>query len=100
VERELRFEPDGEYAVRVIEAETVLVPIRHHVDDLDSIFTLNRSGGLIWEGVLAGKSVGEIAEVLEDRFDVPAAAALADVREFLEILEGRGLIRRASVSKP
>ena len=43
------FARDPNFVSRRIEAETILVPIRNNVGDLDCIFSLNPVGALVWE---------------------------------------------------
>lgn len=90
---DMRYEPDGEYVVRTIERETLIVPIRHHRDDLDSIFRVNEVGSLIWKSLAAGKSVGEMIAVLREEYEVERTVAASDVADFLQLLQDRKLIR-------
>jgi hypothetical protein len=52
---------------------------------------LNPAGSLIWS-LLNDHNEEEIAAALADRFAVVPAAALKDVREFVEGLRSRGLV--------
>ena len=58
------------------------------------ILRLNETGTEIW-GLLDGRDVGAVAAAIAERFAVEAGAALADAREFLGLLESRGLVERA-----
>lgn len=75
-------------AFRKIGGSYVLVDIEEN-----RILRLNDTGTEIW-GLLDGRDVEGVATGLEAVFDVPAAQALADVREFLEMLSSRGLVER------
>ena len=44
-----RFRKKGEYVARVIAGETIVVPIRGQVGDLEAIYNLNEVGSMIWE---------------------------------------------------
>ncbi|NOZ78447.1 MAG: PqqD family protein [Acidobacteria bacterium] len=90
---DMRYEPDGEYVVRTIEGETLIVPIRHHRDDLDSIFRVNEVGTLIWKSLASGKSVGETIAALQEQYEVEKTVAASDVADFLQLLQDRKLIR-------
>ena len=84
--------PKGEYTVREIGGETILVPVRSGVAELDSVFTLNEVGSVIWAGINQRKSFREILDSVVVRFDVLEEAALPDTEEFLAALQERGLI--------
>jgi len=57
------------------------------------ILRLNGAGTEIW-GLLDGRDVESVAAGLGALFGVPADEALADTREFLELLLSRGLVER------
>ncbi len=83
-----------DFAVRSIAGETILVPIRSGVADLDSIFLLNETGSMVWEMVDRIASLDELVDAVEARFVVDREAAARDVAEYLSTLEQAGLIRR------
>jgi len=86
------FKPKGEYAIREIGGETILVPVKSGVAELDSVFTLNEVGSVIWAGVSGRKSFREIVEAVVSQFEVPEESALRDSEEFLTALRERGLV--------
>ena len=59
------------------------------------ILKLNGTGTEIW-GLLDGRDVESVAAGIIAAFDVNEDEALADVREFLELLLSRGLVERRS----
>ena len=73
---------------RKIADEFILVPIRHNVGDLESIYTLNESAARIWELIDGEISVGEIREKIVDEFEVTPEEAEKDLMEHLQQLEG------------
>lgn len=79
---------------RKIEDETLLVPIRSNVGDLDNIYVLNGTGARIWE-LLDGKlSAVGILDIIGSEYDVTPEDAEGDVKGFLENLESVGAIKR------
>jgi Coenzyme PQQ synthesis protein D (PqqD) len=78
---------------REIAGETVIVPIRSRVGDLDSIYNLNEMGTRIWGLIDPGRSVEEIVQTVCDEYDVTPAQAREDVAAFLSHLKEAGLIR-------
>ena len=88
----VRFRIAGDHATRKIGNETIVVPVRARVADLESIYTFNDAGGTIWALVDGERSVSDIARALAVEFDVSEESALADVRAFLATLEDEGLV--------
>jgi len=87
-----RFRIAGDHATRKIGDETIVVPVRARVADLESIYTFNEAGGAIWALVDGERDVADIARSLAAEFDVAEETALADVRRFLAGLEDEGLV--------
>jgi hypothetical protein len=73
---------------RRIGDEYILVPIRQDVGDLESIYTLNETGALIWELIDGKLKVSEIKESLVEAFEVEPEEAEKDLIEHLQQLEG------------
>jgi len=86
------FHRSGNYAVRRIAGETIVVPIRAQAADLDSVYVLNEVGGAIWGQLEAHRSAEDIALAVADEFEVTEAVAGADVEQFLALLAGAGLV--------
>jgi len=84
---------DADLVTRDIAGETIIVPIKSNVGDLNSIFTLNEIGTMIW-GLIDGKrSVSEIAEAICKTYEVKPEDAEKDILEFLDALKESGLLR-------
>ncbi len=84
-----------EVVTRRIAGETVIVPVKGGVGDLNSIYTLNQTGTLIWELLGAEVPVTDIVSALCREYDVGKDAAESDIEEFLNALQAEGLIRAA-----
>lgn len=89
------FRRSGDFVAREIAGETILVPIRGDVAQLESIFTMNDSASTLWAGLTEGLDEEALAARLVERFDVTPDEARADVRAFLGTLEAEGLVVRA-----
>ncbi|ETW98269.1 MAG: hypothetical protein ETSY1_19430 [Candidatus Entotheonella factor] len=77
---------------RQIGDETIIVPVRSHVADLEAIYTLNELGSLIWKLLDGHTNTHQIAATLCESYDVMYSEALQDVHAFLNALEAAGLI--------
>jgi Coenzyme PQQ synthesis protein D (PqqD) len=88
----VRFARKGEFVTRTITGETVVVPIRGQIGDLDAIYHFNEVGSFIWN-LLDGKtSVHVIVQAVREEFDVALEDAERDTLEFVAALQSAGLI--------
>jgi len=78
--------PGPRVAFRKIGASVVLVNIEDN-----TMIRLNDTGSEIWAS-LDGRDVAQIAARVCEVFETSAEQALADAREFLQMLHGRGLV--------
>jgi hypothetical protein len=83
VQADARFIRNREVVSRQIEGELVIVPIRRGVGDLNSLYTLNSVGSILWEFMTESHTVPEMVNRVCDEFEVTSMQAQADIREFL-----------------
>lgn len=76
---------------RVIAGETLIVPVRGHVADLESIFRLNDVGTFIWERI-DGAAASDLAAAVEREFSVSPQQASSDTLAFLQSLAAARLV--------
>jgi hypothetical protein len=87
------FSKESDFAIRSIVGETIIVPIKGGVGDLNSIYVLNELGTQIWELIDGKSSINRITEEICKAYDVGPEEAEKDTIEFINSLEGSGLIR-------
>ena len=81
-----RYQKDPQIVSRTIAGESILVPIRPNADDLESIYTLNETGALVWS-LLDGKhTLAEIRDALVSDFEIEAEEAQQDLIELIQDL--------------
>jgi len=85
----------GEFVTRSIAGETLVVPVRGQVGDLDAIYNLNEVGAFIWEQFEGWKSGNQIVEAVCGEFEVAREQAEKDTSEFIAALEAAGMIERS-----
>jgi hypothetical protein len=90
-----KFRKKGEYIARVIAGETIVVPIRGQVGDLEAIYNLNEVGAVIWGMVDGQTPVSRIIDAVCREFEVTPKNAELDTLEFLKSLEEAGLVEAA-----
>lgn len=88
---------ETDFVTRDIAGETIIVPVRSHVGDLGSVYTLNEIGTLIWQLIDGQKNVSQIIEAICSAYEVTPEEATKDTFDFLVSLEEAGLIRSIRV---
>ena len=83
------------FVTRHIAGDTLIVPVTGNVVDLESIYVLNPVASRIWELLREPTTASAIADVVAGEFDVSPQAAVADVIEFIDALDARGLLQPA-----
>jgi len=87
-----RFVKKDDTVTRQIAGETIIVPVRSHVGDVNSIFTMNELGAMIWKLIDGQTTVSQIVAAVRSEYDVTLEQATADITDFLKSLEAEGLI--------
>jgi methyltransferase-like protein len=76
---------------RDIAGETILVPIRGNLADMQYIFTLNPVGVFIWEQLEGENTLTDILESLLEHFETSRKQATNDILEFIGQVTEAGL---------
>ena len=77
---------------RIIADECILVPIKHTVDDLGSIYALNEVGTFIWNSIDGNKTVEDIRKMLIEQFEADPEQIEIDLIKFIEQLESLRMV--------
>ncbi|MEA3560589.1 MAG: PqqD family protein [Candidatus Omnitrophota bacterium] len=81
------YRKDPDIVSRKIADEYILVPIRHNVGDLESIYTLNEVSARIWELIDGKRNIGKIKDMIVEEFEVSPEEAEKDISKLLQKLE-------------
>jgi hypothetical protein len=76
---------------RRIADETLLVPLRGRLADMQSLFALDPVAEFIWQRLDGRHTLAQIGAALVEAFAVQADEAEADLREFVAALVEAGL---------
>lgn len=90
---ETRFIRNHEVVSRKIDGELIIVPIRSGVGDLNSLYTLNSVGSVLWDFMTEGHTIPEMVQRICDEFEVTALQAQQDIESFLDSLMEEKLIQ-------
>ncbi len=81
-----------EVVSREIAGETILVPVRGKLADMQKIFSLNQTAEYIWQNLDGKKKLNDILEGVLSQFDVNKEEAEKDMLEFVTELINANLI--------
>ena len=81
----LRKNPD--VVTRVIEDETILMPIYKTSDEINCIYTLNESASRMWQMIDGKRTLGEIKQQILNEFDVTPDELEKEMRPLLKDLK-------------
>lgn len=87
------FVKKGEFVMRSIAGETILVPVRSNAADLDSIYNLNQVAAFIWTRLDGQTNLRQLVEAVCTEFDVEPFEAENDALQLLSALQTAGMIQ-------
>jgi hypothetical protein len=88
-----RFTKEESIVSRAIVGETLLVPIRGNLADMQKIFSLNDVADYVWGHLDGDRSLIELRDGILDEFEVSKGDAETDLLEFINELLEADLIR-------
>lgn len=91
-ERPARYRRRPDVVSRQVAGETVLVPIRGTVAELQSIHLTNPVGGFILELLDGSRTLEDVRAALLERYDAAPARIDADLEEFVSRALAAGVI--------
>lgn len=89
------FSHAGEFVLRTVGGEGVLVPIRNRVGDLDSVFVMSPVAIRVWNLIDGSNDIDAIVASIENEYDVQPDVAAHDVKQLVSAMEEAKLIRQA-----
>jgi hypothetical protein len=87
------FQKDQNLVTRSISGETILVPVRSGVSDLEHVYILNELGSRVWELLDEQVPVSQIVDAICAEYEVSPGQAACDIDDLLHNLETAALIR-------
>ncbi len=77
---------------RQVAGDTILVPVGQAVYDSNGLFVLNEVGAFIWDLLPEAGTAEDLCRAVLGEYDVTEETAMADVQEFLEMLQKLDII--------
>jgi hypothetical protein len=88
------FRRSDDVVCRQVGQESILVPIRQNVGNLDFVYTLSPVAARIWSLLDGKRTVESVVQTINDEYDVTPETARKDVHELLTDLAEVSLIQR------
>lgn len=86
------YHKDSSTVTRNVADETILVPIRKNLGDMESIYVLNETATRSWELFDGRLTLDQICDQIAEEFDVDRPIVENDILELVEQLEGIGAL--------
>ncbi len=80
---------------RQIVGESILVPIRGKLADMQKVFCLDPVAAFVWEHLDGKRTLAEVRDAVLDAFEVGRERAESDIQEFIGELVAAELIQEA-----
>jgi len=87
------YRKDPNIVSREIVGETILVPIRQNVGDMESIYTLNETAALAWSLLNGDLTLEQIKDLIVEEYDVDDQDATNDLLELIAQLDEIGAVQ-------
>jgi len=93
------FHKDKNLVTRSIAGETIIVPVRSGVSDLEHIYVLNGVASRVWDLLNERIPVSQIVDAICSEYEVSPEQAACDIHELLRNLETAALIQPTGEGK-
>jgi hypothetical protein len=78
---------------RLIGGETLVLPVRGDIGDLASFYTLNETATTVWEALEKPRSLREICDLIEHKYEISKERAEEDIAFFVREMCSLGLVK-------
>lgn len=78
---------NGEFVLRAIAGETILIPVNAAAQSMNGMAVLNEVGARLWELLPQAKDAEELVSAILNEYAVDEETARTDVNEFLDSLK-------------
>ena len=90
------FRRSEEVVCRTVGLDSILVPIRNNVGNLDFVYTLSPVAARIWSLLDGVRTADEIVDAITAEYDADRDVVMADLAELVSDLAGVSLLSRVS----
>lgn len=83
---------NGEFVLREIAGETILIPVNAAAQTMSGMAVLNGLGAFLWERLPQAEKAEDLTAAILAEYEVDAETAQRDVEEFLDSLRSCGIL--------
>lgn len=80
------------FITKKVAGDVIVIPAEQALVDFKAVITLNESGAFLWELLKEEQTKESLLEKMVQEYDADKDLILADVEEFLKVLEDKGLL--------
>ena len=81
------------FTLRSVMGQNIVLAEGNNSDSYGKIISLNQSAAMLWEALKGKKfEVADVADLLVSAYGIDGAQALADAKEFIGLMEAKGLV--------
>ena len=80
------------FAKREIAGSFIVVPVGQTSNVFNGMITLNESGSFFWDCFMNDITIDEAVKLVTDEYDIDAATAKKDIKNFVKLLKDNNLI--------
>lgn len=80
------------YVLREWDGEYLLIPVKLTEGNKPQMAILNSCGGFLWQALQKSRSFEELLALVVNEYEVTNEQAQTDISEFLDMLNGYGLL--------
>lgn len=91
--RETKYKQNPDFIYRKIVDESVLLPIKNNVADMDCIYTLNDLGAFLWEQLSNPASQYELEDAVLAVYDADREILVTDLENFIAEMVSIGALQ-------
>lgn len=80
------------FITKKVAGDVIVIPAEQALVDFKAIITLNETGAYLWELLKEDTTKEALVEKMLEEYDAEKDVLLADVDEFIAVLEEKGLL--------
>ena len=80
------------FITKKVAGDVIVIPAEQALVDFKAVITLNESGAFLWELLKEEQTKESLLENMLKEYDADKDLVLADIEEFLKVLEDKGLL--------
>ena len=80
------------FILKNVAGSNLIVPIGENLVDFSQMITINETGAFLFNKLIDGAELDELATALTEEYDIDFESARADVKKFVDLLSAEGML--------